>query len=139
MNTLNFGKYLSEDHFESVGLFLTDFRHMFESQIPSITTPPATPAETNFRLYMIENPMPFDIYASTMMLLDYKPLPFQVLHCSSLTTIEIIVLFFSQMKQKHNYSYVIVGVNKLTNTLQEVKSDIVKLIYSCYTLLITPI
>ena len=82
---------------------------------------PGPPSETIFRLYMIENPTPYNVYSSALNLLKFQPLPFQLLHCTSLTTAEIVSLFFSQMKENESYSYVIVGVNRLSNEIQEVQ------------------
>ncbi len=102
-------------------MFLTDFKQAFDkrqSVEPLVFNQRQSSA---FRLYMVQDPTPEKMYTSALMLLKYSPLAFQVLHCSHLTTLEIIVLFFTQLKHNSVYSYVIIGVNTLSNALQEVR------------------
>ena len=113
--------YKSEDHFESVGMFLTDFKQAFDNQ-KSIELIVLHPHQSSaFRLYMVQDPTAEKMYTSALMLLKYNPLAFQVLHCSYLTTLEMIVLFFTQLKHNSMYSYVIIGTDTLSNALQEVR------------------
>ena len=110
-----------QDRFVTVGKFLNCFQVQFTVESPKCQRHESVKRNSNYiHLYILTKPTYYIMYSSAMKLLKKAPVSFQVLPCTSLTTMEMISLFFLRAKYYQHYKYVIVGINNLPSNLQEV-------------------